>query len=239
MTLGEMAQSIAQEYGEFYEDPEVKDQFLRWAVEAYQEVYGSGPWYFRNRTVETDTDVGTGRISIATVFGPIRLVTVRSVAGSPPAEYTALVGRPIIYVPVERIVARPGTNIYTDLGPPKFWFYQEASPTGPNTVFQIYPAPEYELGLDLHTMDSTPAISENFDLALPPEFLPLVAYAIRRRVLQNDGNKEMAAVFQAEYDRLHNQLLLSFTGPMGESSRLPVKRIKAVHQAPLAQGAGA
>lgn len=240
MTLGEMAQSIAQEYGEFYEDPEVKDQYLRWTNESYKEVFGSAPWHFRNTNTNASlsselTDVVPVNI---TGNGPITVVLFAG-AVTPGGPYDGKEGTPLTYVPVERLVARPGTKLGIDIGFPKYWWYDAWNTVSESPTVRVYPRPGEIVEFLFYGLLGPQDLGEDSTLSIPEEFTPLVAYGVRRRVLQNDQNFAGAKSMEEEYAKLYKQLLLSWTGPMGEPSRLPAKRIKAVHQAPMAQGAGA
>lgn len=239
MTLGELAEGIAREYGEYYEDPDVQDQFVRWTNEAYKEVYGSAPWPFRNDTVDaTITGSGAPVFSFAAVNnGPI--LSVRISETTPGSQYESFIGRPLAYVPIERLIARPDVDVDADTGRPRFWWYRSWSPTTSAVELQVYPNPAEFMGFVGTVLRGPQDLAETSLLDLPSEFEPLVAYGVRRRLLANEKDYSGAAEMNKEFERLRNQLLLSWTGPMGESSALPAKRLKAVHQAPLAQGAGA
>lgn len=234
MTVDSFAQEMAFEFGEQYADPDVQAQFLRWVQEVHDDIYQAAPWFFRNETVSLNllTSVPTAQLSDA--------LTIRGMyISAAPAGKESTVGRPLVYVPVERILARPGTNLVSDSDTPECWYFETHNATSHLLTLRFYPIPSGSYTVAVAALKNPPTLAATDQIPFPADFFPALREGVRAKVRYNDDNGQAAQLSEALKDKYIQRLANAFAGPMGAPSSLRVKRSKAIHQAPAAQGAGA
>lgn len=232
MTVNDFANEMAREFGEQYTDPDVKQQILAWVQEVFSDVYQAAPWSFRNETIQVSLTAGVATATI-TDGVTVKGCYIHSAADS------SLVGRSIVYVPVERILARPGVNIVSDTGTPTAWFYEDHDPATHLLTLRFHPTPDANLTLKLPALKNPPVLAETEQIPLSEDFFPALREGVRARVRYNDDNVQASQASYAMMEKMLQRLANGQVGPMGAPSNLRVKRSKAIHQAPTAQGAGA
>lgn len=225
MTLDELAQQMATEFGEQYGDLDIADQFQKWVQETYEEVVADARWFFKNSSEEITPVAGTAVYTLPTTVSEIRAAYINSTPKPARVSYSA----------VERLLAR-GENLAAP-GTPRAWYYAGIDPNTTAKKIKFWPVPDAAFAATgnkviLETINRPETLALTDTIPLPTEYIRVIRDGVRYRVKFNDndldGSRASYTVFREGLARLNAR----FHGAEEGGSNLRVKRLKATRQAP-------
>lgn len=230
-TKAQLAQDLAVEAGEQYDDIDIKEQFEEWVQWAVDEVYAGSPWFFRNASGDITTANGTKVYTLGSTVAQVRDMVVTGV----PAGQESIDGRHIVYAPVERLIAHG--NDLDEAGAPKYWYFAGVdSSTALKVAFQ--PVPNGIFTVTVHELQRPADLGSDDSIPLPKEYLTAVRDKVRFFLAMSDGRVQDAGVFQQGFAALMQQLAAQYSGLSRGPSRLRIKGVKAEYQSPSTPGGG-
>jgi hypothetical protein len=134
-TVNALAQEIATEFGEEYTDQDVADQFRTWVKEVVRRVIASGRWFSQNAVDDITTVASTAVYTLDSTTSEVKAIRLTAT------------DKPIIYTPVERLIAKD-YNLETT-GPPTNWWIDSLD-ASQNIVIRFYPVPDAVYDIDAH-----------------------------------------------------------------------------------------
>lgn len=219
MTKAELAQELAVEAGEQYDDIDVASQFEAWVQQSVDAVYSVSPWFFRNITEAVPTVQSTVTYSLGADIAKIRDM--------------ALGTTHIVYAPIERLIAR--NKSLTVEGTPAFWYFAGVSATNQLQI-SFQPVPDGVHNIVVHGIERPADLSSGDTIPLPKEYHNAVRVKVRSLLAFSDKDYNAAAMFEQEFNKLVQGLAEQYAGLVRPPSRLRVKASQAVYQSPDTPG---
>lgn len=233
MTVDQFAEQVASQNGEVYTDPDTADLFRQWVQEVSDDLWQAAPWYFRNRISQKTISAGVRTLEILADS----VITSIAITGTTNPD-TSSVGKPIVYKPFERMLSRPNTNVYADTGTPVVWWFETEGADSTFVKLAFYKVPDYDYNIDVHQLLAAPVLAAATVLPYPQDFFPALTAGMRAKLKMNDGDVQAAQMFEQQFGTYASRLGQTYSGPMGQPSKLASNQRKAVNQNPIAQGAG-
>lgn len=230
-TKAQLAQDLAVEAGEQYDDIDIKEQFEEWVQQAVDEVYAGSPWFFRNAQEDITTAAATKSYTLGATVAQIRDMVVTAV----PVGQESVDGRHITYAPVERLIAH-GKDLDA-AGAPMYWYFYGVG-TGTELKVAFQPVPDDIYTITVHELLRPADLSSSDTIPLPKEYLTAVRSKARYYLAMSDGRPQDAAIFEQGFQAQMQQLAGTFAGLGRGPSRLRVKGVKAEYQSPSTPGGG-
>lgn len=223
-TVNALAQEIATEFGEEYTDQDVADQFRTWVKEVVRRVIGSGRWFSQNTTDDITTVASTATYSMDTTTGEIKAMRLTATDA------------PILYTPVERLIARD-YNLEATGTPTNWWI--DSLGSSQELVVRFYPIPDDAYAIEAHVLKRPSDLGNTDTIPLPVEYLDVVRDGVRWKVRYNENNLEAAALSLQEFKEGLLLLNAKFGAQPRAGSSLPVKtKLKQQHQSPATNTGG-
>lgn len=231
MTLDQLAQEMATEFGEQYGDLDIADQFQRWTQETYEEVVSDARWFFKNGEETVTPVAGTATYTLPATVSEIRMAYVNTTPRPSRVAYSA----------VERLLAR-GENL-AEAGTPRAWYYAGIDSSTTAKKIKFWPVPDAAFVATgnvvvLETISRPESLSATDTIPLPSEYIRVLRDGIRFRVKFNDNDLEGAQAAHSKFLSGLDRLNMRFHGAEEGGSSLRVKRLKAARQAPGAAEGG-
>lgn len=228
MTLNDLAQRVATEFGEQYGDPEIAEQYRTWAQETLDEIALDSRWMFRNASIEVVPVIGQAEYTLDVTIDEVKAVYLTQSGVARPGI--------VAYHPKERLLAR-GLNP-TDAGTPEAWWYSGIDAGTTALKITVYKVPDAafvttQSGRIILDVIKRPSVLASSDtVPLPPAYI-LVAYeGIRFRSSLNEGEEKKAEAYFARFNDRLSKLNRRYHGDEGVPSGLRIKRTRAIRQAP-------
>jgi len=228
-TVAELAEELALEAGEQYDDIDISAMFHNWVEQAVEDIYTLAPWFFKNALESLTTAASTRVYSLPATATHIRdMVVATAPAGDPTAA-----GEHITYAPVERLIAR--SKILTAEGRPLYWYFEGMSSTNQIQV-AFQPVPDDVYVLDVPVLKAPPSLSGSSTIPVPPEYLNAIREKVRSLLKFSENDNESAGLKVQEFEKRVGILNERFQGRARGGSRMRVKGIKAQYQTPSTPG---
>jgi hypothetical protein len=219
MTKTELAQELAIEAGEQFDDIDVKSQFEEWVQQAVDAVYAVSPWFFRNSEETVVTVASTKTYTLAATTARVRDMAIGTTH--------------IPYAPVERLIARGKSLSLT--GQPEFWYFDGVD--GSNQLkISFQPVPNSVYNVTVHGVMRPADLSSSSTIPLPKEYLNAVRSKIRMLLAMSDKDYNAAGIFEQSFQQQVGLLAEQFAGMVRPPSRLRAKAAQAVYQSPDTPG---
>lgn len=219
MTKTQLAQELAIEAGEQFDDIDVKSQFEDWVQQAVDAVYSVSPWFFRNLTDPINTVGSTVTYTLSATVAKIRDI--------------ALGTAHIVYAPIERLIAR-GKSLTVE-GTPEYWYYAGVDS---NNQLQIsfQPVPDGVHAITVHASQRPADLASGDTIPLPKEYLNAVRIKVRSLLAASDKDYQAASLFEQSFMQNVTGLAEQYAGLVRPPSRLRAKAAQAVYQSPDTPG---
>lgn len=217
MTKNELAQELAVEAGEQFDDIDVKEQFESWVQQAVDSVYAVSPWFYRNSEETINTVASTKTYTLAA--SKIRDVAIGT--------------KHIVYAPVERLISRQ-KNLAL-LGQPDYW-YLDGLDASNQLKISFQPVPDAVYAVTVHGTQRPADLASGDTIPLPKEFLEAVRSKVRSLLAMSDKDYNAASIFAQQFEQQLGLLNENFSGMVRPPSRLAAKRSQAVYQSPDTPG---
>jgi hypothetical protein len=221
-TVADIAQELADEFGEEYTDTDVQAQFNIWVNEVVYEIITSGRWFFQNASEDLTLVASQKNYSLATTVSEVRDIRSKT-------------GKRIAYIPVERLIARSKDLDAT--GVPTNW-YIDGLGSNNEMVVSLWPVPSAaavtsDSPLKVYTLKRPVSLSATTTIPLPTEYERVLRDGVRSKVKFNDGDLEAAAWIRQQFETGLQLLNARFAPRPRAGSSMPVKqKIKQVAQSP-------
>jgi hypothetical protein len=139
----------------------------------------------------------------------------------------------LAYYPVERINARGTVEVP---GQPTWWYLAGVDTSTGGLKIRLYPLPadEEHYIVKVYGVGRPLTLGDTDFIPVPEDFLIPLRHGVRARVYLNQNDLQSAQVSQTTYQGLLAGLNARFSGPQPSTSRLAVKRMRGLHQAPAA-----
>jgi hypothetical protein len=223
-TVNALAQEVATEFGEEWTDQDIADQFRTWVKEVVRRVITSGRWFSQNAIDDITTVASTATHTLDATTSEVKAMRLTAT------------DKPIIYTPVERLIAKD-YNLETTGTPPNWWI--DSLDASQNIVVRFYPVPDAAYDIDAHVLKRPVTLGDTDNIPLPEEYLDVVRDGVRWKVRFNENNLEAAALMLQEFKEGIMILNAKFGSQPREASALPVKRkLKQVHQSSATNDGG-
>ncbi|MHA2242987.1 MAG: phage adaptor protein [Candidatus Thorarchaeota archaeon] len=223
-TVNALAQEIATEFGEEYTDQDVADQFRTWVKEVVRRVIASGRWFSQNAVDDITTVASTATYTLDSTTSEVKAIRLTAT------------DKPIIYTPVERLIAKD-YNLETT-GPPTNWWIDSLD-ASQNIVIRFYPVPDAVYDIDAHVLKRPPTLGDSDSIPLPIEYIDVVRDGVRWKVRYNENNLEAAGLALQEFKEGIMILNAKFGSQPRQGSNLPVKlKLKQIHQSGASNDGG-
>ena len=228
-TVTGVAADLALEFGENYADPDISAQFIRWVKETYQEIAMTSRAFYKNVTEENTFEPEQGPTYVLTLDSDI--IEIRSIViYAVGIDDTETMRVPVMYYPIERINARgemdtPGT--------PEWYYIVGISGLG-KLMIRPFPAPDARYHIRIEGVGIPSTLTDEDTIPLPADYIVPLMHGVRSRVYLNQNDLQSAALCQQTYQGQLQSLNARFSGPQASASRLAVKRMRGLHQAPAA-----
>lgn len=221
MTKNQLAQELAIEAGEQFDDLDVKLLFEDWVQQAVDAVYAVSPWFFRNVQEAVNTVDATVTYTLAATTAKIRDI--------------ALGTTHIVYAPIERLIARGKDLTAAAKDTPEYWYF---AGVGANNELRIsfQPVPDAVYAITVHGLQRPADLSSSSTIPLPKEYLNSVRVKVRSLLAFSDKDYNAGTLMEQEFNQLLQQLNEQYSGLVRPPSRLRVKATQAVYQSPDTPG---
>jgi hypothetical protein len=219
MTLNDLAQELAIEAGEQYDDIDVKAQFEDWVQQAVDAVYAVSPWFFRNITETVNTVAATATYTLGATTSKIRDIAYGTTH--------------IVYAPIERLIAR-GKSL-TASGTPAYWYFNGVDSSNQLKI-SFQPVPDAAYAITVHGVQRPADLSSGDTIPLPKEYLNAVRGKVRSLLAFSDKDYQSAAMFEQAFQQEVGLLSQQYAGLVRPPSRLRVKGSQAIYQSPDTPG---
>lgn len=219
MTKNELAQELAVEAGEQYDDIDVKEQFEAWVQQAIDAVYAVSPWFYRNSEETVVTAASTKTYTLAAATSKIRDVAIGTTH--------------IVYSPIERLIAR-GKDL-SAAGPPVYWYFDGLDASNQLKI-SFQPVPSGVQNVTVFGIQRPADLASGDTIPLPKEFLNAVRLKVRSLLAMSDKDYNAAGIFEQQFGQQLGLLSENFAGMVRPPSRLAAKRTQAVYQSPETPG---
>jgi hypothetical protein len=223
---------MALEFGEEVTDLDIRDQFVQFSQEVFDDIITSGRWWHQNVTYNLTLVDST---SVYTL--PVTISEVRDVRRQGDGVRVAL-------TTVEQLIRR--SEDLTQLlaqppGPlhlPTHWFPAGAASDGALQI-QVWPVPNGDQTdlLNVYALKRPATLALTSTIPLPEEYINVARSGVRALVRYNENNLEAAALMFQRFDAKLRLLNGRFQGAPRAGSRMAAKRgLKITPQMPSAPG---
>lgn len=219
MTKNQLAQELAIEAGEQFDDIDVKAQFEDWVQQAVDEIMSASPWFFRNVTETVNTVASTATYTLGASTSSIRDIAYGTTH--------------IVYAPIERLIAR-GKSL-TVTGTPEYWYFAGMDSSNQLKI-SFQPVPNAALAITVHGVARPVALASGDTIPLPHEYLNAVRAKVRSLLAFSDKDYQSAAMFEQGFQAALGRLAQQYAGLVRPPSRLRVKGSQATYQSPETPG---
>lgn len=219
MTKNQLAQELAIEAGEQYDDIDTKLQFEDWVGQAVDAVYAVSPWFFRNITETVNTVNGTVVYTLGASTSKIRDIAYGTTH--------------IVYAPIERLIAR-GKSL-TATGTPAYWYFDGLDSSNQIKI-SFQPVPDAVYAITVHGVQRPADLASGDTIPLPKEYLNAVREKVRALLAYSDKDYNSVQLFTQSFENQLKGLSEQYAGLVRPPSRLRVKGSQAVYQSPDTPG---
>ena len=219
MTKNQLAQELAIEAGEQFDDIDVKSQFEDWVGQAVDAVYAVSPWFFRNLVDPVSTVGSTATYTLGATTSKVRDIVMGTTH--------------IVYAPIERLIAR--NKSLTVEGTPEYWYF--AGMDASNQIqISFQPVPDAVYSINVHAVGRPADLASGDTIPLPKEYLNAVREKVRSLLAFSDKDYNSVQLFSQSFDKQLQGLAEQYAGLVRPPSRLRVKGSQAVYQSPDTPG---
>lgn len=219
MTKTQLAQELAIEAGEQFDDIDVKAQFEDWVGQAVDAVYAVSPWFFRNLTETVNTVGSTATYTLGANTSKIRDI--------------ALGTTHIVYAPIERLIAR-GKSLTVE-GTPEYWYFSGVDASNQLQI-SFQPVPDGVHAITVHGVQRPADLAGADTIPLPKEYINACREKVRSLLAFSDKDFNSVQLFSQNFERLLQGLTEQYAGLVRPPSRLRVKGSQATYQSPNTPG---
>jgi hypothetical protein len=222
-TVADIAQEMADEFGEEYTDDDVKNQFVIWVTETIEEIVTSGRWFFQNSSEDVTLVAGVKDYSLSSAVSEVRDIR------SPGTK------KRIAYIPVERLIAR--AKDLSLAGTPTNWYIDSLGASNEMKI-SLWPVPNAaavtaESPIKVYTIKRPATLTETSTIPMPEEYIRVLRDGVRAKVKFNDGQLEAANWARSVFKEGLQLLNARFAPRPRRGSDMPVKqKIKQQAQSP-------
>ncbi len=212
-TVADIAQEMADEFGEEYTDDDVKNQFVIWVIETVEEIVTSGRWFFQNSSEDVTLVIAQKDYSLTAAVSEVRDIR------SPGTK------KRIAYIPVERLIARAKD---LDLaGTPTNWYIDSLGSSNEMKI-SLWPVPDSaavtaESPIKVFTLLRPTALTETSTIPMPEEYIRVCREGVRAKVRYNDGSLEASAYARQQFKEGLSLLNARFAPRPRKGSSMPIK----------------
>jgi hypothetical protein len=219
MTKNQLAQELAIEAGEQFDDIDVKAQFEDWVQQAVDGIISVSPWFFNN-TVETfSTVASTATYTLGASTSSIRDIAMGTTH--------------IVYAPIERLIAR-GKDL-TLAGTPEYWYFSGMDASNQLKI-SLQPVPNAVKTITVHGIARPASLASGDTIPLPEEYMNAVRAKVRSLLAFSDKDYNAVGMFEQQYQQLVGGLAQRYAGLVRPPSRLRVKGAQGTYQSPETPG---
>jgi len=219
MTKNQLAQELAIEAGEQFDDIDVKSQFEDWVQQAVDGIISVSPWFFNNVVETFATANGTATYTLGASTSSIRDIAIGTTH--------------IVYAPIERLIAR-GKDLSL-AGTPEYWYFAGMDSSNQLKI-SLQPVPNSVATVTVHGTARPADLASGATIPLPQEYLNAVRAKVRALLAFSDKDYNAVGMFEQQYQQLVGGLAQRYAGLVRPPSRLRVKGSAATYQSPETPG---
>jgi hypothetical protein len=186
MKASALIEALALEFGENPQDGDIVAALLGMVQDVIHDITISGEWKHTRKVYQFQTDAGVNTPNLANDVGEIIAIQRNDT------------GRPLQYVSLERLT--DGQLILSDQGEPAFWHFSayDADTAG----LRLYPTPDASYTYDVfYETSSTEITTEDDNLPLPQDFVPVLKHGIRVMYYSQAGEPAQVQLYENRYQR--------------------------------------
>ena len=227
ITVTTLANELATEMGEEYNDLDVSEQYITWVKEVVRQVYAAGRWSSANAVETVSLATDTPSYTLASTTSEVKSVRIPSTDAV------------VVYTPVERLISR-GKDLESS-GLPTNWWYDglDSATELKSRVWPVPAAAQNGVDLQLWSQKRPPILGDSDTIPLPDEFVDVCRDGVRAKARAAENNLDGAMLAKQDYIQGLQLLGARFQAPPKIGSTMAAKRkLRAIHQAPASGNDG-